>query len=99
MWSCIAAHHPGCPDVNEKRARWGVTGVTTAFPGLTPRRTPFMKRLGFTLASITSASLLSVGLAGCGYFDDYLGGGPGPKVLLSNQSVTPVADQEPDWRC
>ncbi len=48
-----------------------------------------MKRLRFTLTSITSAGLLSAGLAGCGYFDDYFGGGPGPKVTLKNQSVTP----------
>jgi Bacterial protein of unknown function (DUF839) len=48
-----------------------------------------MSRHRGTLARITATSLLSVGLAGCGYFDDYFGGKPGPRVLLQNQSVTP----------
>jgi hypothetical protein len=48
-----------------------------------------MKRLRVTLTSITSVGLLSVGLAGCDYFDNYFGNGPGSKILLTNQSVTP----------
>ncbi len=48
-----------------------------------------MKRYQFRLASLGSATLLSLGLAGCGYFDDYIGGPKAPKVTLSNKSVTP----------
>ena len=48
-----------------------------------------MKRTSFRLASLGSASLLSLALAGCGYFDDYIGGPKAPPVTLSNKSVTP----------
>ncbi len=48
-----------------------------------------MNRPGFRLASIGSAGLLSLALAGCGYFDKYLPGGPGSEIELRNQSTTP----------
>jgi Bacterial protein of unknown function (DUF839) len=48
-----------------------------------------MQRHTFRLASLGSASLLSLALAGCGYFDEIGGGPKGSPITLSNKSVTP----------
>ena len=48
-----------------------------------------MKRHSFRLASLGSASLLSLALSGCGYFDEIGGGPKGSPITLSNKSVTP----------
>ncbi len=48
-----------------------------------------MNRATFRLAGFGSAGLLTVALAGCGYFDKNFPGGSGADIELRNQSTTP----------